>query len=149
MDLQARIRLRYNGSVIETTVGRTLLNDVVPEPLRFINKELKKKEIGTLIGECYNRLGNEVTVAFLDDLKDIGFKWATRSGVTVSIDDVGPEHDHGHGHPEHADPARATLVRCDVGERERVHGEVTPLRITRPVAPEAHRRMPSERLDIK
>ena len=46
VDLQARIRLRWNGEVIETTVGRTLFNEVVPEPLRFVNKELKKKEIG-------------------------------------------------------------------------------------------------------
>src|SRR5216117_4248200 len=68
VDLQARIRLRWNGSIIDTTVGRTLLNDAVPEPLRFVNRELKKKEIGALIADCYNRLGNEATVAFLDDL---------------------------------------------------------------------------------
>src|SRR6266481_273070 len=88
VDLQARIRLRYNGAVIETTVGRTLLNDVVPESLRFVNKELKKKEIGTLIADCYNRLGNEVTVAFLDDLKDIGFRYATLSGLSIGIQDM-------------------------------------------------------------
>src|SRR5499425_3125709 len=88
VDLQARIRLRYNGGVIETTVGRTLLNDVVPESLRFVNKELKKKEIGALIGECYNRLGNEATVAFLDDLKDIGFRYATLSGLSIGIEDM-------------------------------------------------------------
>src|ERR1700675_2708256 len=88
VDLQARIRLRYNGAVIDTTVGRTLLNDVVPEPLRFVNKELKKKEIGALISDCYNRLGNEATVAFLDDLKDIGFRYATLSGLSIGIQDM-------------------------------------------------------------
>src|SRR5213594_3640597 len=88
VDLQARIRLRYNGGVIETTVGRTLLNDVVPESLRFVNKELKKKEIGALIADCYNLLGNEVTVAFLDDLKDIGFRYATLSGLSIGIQDM-------------------------------------------------------------
>src|SRR5512132_733087 len=88
VDLQARIRLRYNGGVVETTVGRTLLNDVVPEPLRFVNKELKKKEIGALIADCYNRLGNEATVAFLDDLKDIGFRYATLSGLSIGIQDM-------------------------------------------------------------
>src|SRR5574341_1642402 len=88
VDLQARIRLRYNGGVIETTIGRTLLNDAVPEPLRFVNKELKKKEIGTLIADCYNRLGNEATVAFLDDLKDIGFRYATLSGLSIGIQDM-------------------------------------------------------------
>ena len=88
VDLQARIRMRWNGSIIETTVGRALLNDVVPEPLRFVNKELKKKEIAQLISECYNKLGNEKTVAFLDDLKDIGFRYATLSGLSIGIVDM-------------------------------------------------------------
>ncbi len=88
VDLQARIRLRWRGEVIETTVGRVLLNDVVPEPLKFVNGELKKKEVTALVAECYNRLGNEVTVAFLDDLKDIGFRYATLSGLSIGIDDM-------------------------------------------------------------
>src|SRR5438093_827779 len=88
IDLQARIRMRWNGGIIETTVGRALLNDVVPEPLRFVNKELKKKEIAQLISECYNKLGNEQTVAFLDDLKDIGFRYATLSGLSIGIVDM-------------------------------------------------------------
>jgi len=88
VDLQARIRMRWNGSIIETTVGRALLNDVVPEPLRFVNRELKKKEIAQLISECYNKLGNEQTVAFLDDLKDIGFRYATLSGLSIGIVDM-------------------------------------------------------------
>jgi len=88
VDLQARIRMRWDGGIIETTVGRALLNDVVPPPLRFVNKELKKKEIGQLISECYNKLGNEVTVAFLDELKDIGFRYATLSGLSIGIVDM-------------------------------------------------------------
>src|SRR5206468_12229309 len=52
IDLQARIRLRWRGEVIETTVGRTLFNEIVPEALRFENRELKKKEITTLVGRC-------------------------------------------------------------------------------------------------
>src|SRR5437588_4241501 len=88
VDLQARIRLRYRGEVIETTVGRTLLNEVVPEPLRFVNQELKKKEITTLVGRCYNQLGNEAAVAFLDESKDIGFRYATLSGLSIGIDDM-------------------------------------------------------------
>src|SRR5580704_5595514 len=88
VDLQARIHLRYNSGIIETTVGRTLFNEVVPEPLRFLNKELKKKEIGQLISDCYNRLGNEATVTFLDELKDIGFRYATLSGLSIGIVDM-------------------------------------------------------------
>ena len=63
VDLQARIRLRWNGAIVETTVGRTLLNEIVPEQLRFVNQELKKKEITALVGRCYNTLGNEATGA--------------------------------------------------------------------------------------
>ena len=72
-------------------MGRTLFNEVVPEALRFVNKELKKKEIAQLVGDCYNRLGNEETVKFLDDLKDIGFRYATLSGLS-------------HRHRRHAHP---------------------------------------------
>jgi DNA-directed RNA polymerase subunit beta' len=88
VDLQARIRLRWKGEIIETTVGRTLFNEVAPEPLRFLNAELKKKEITALVGRCYNQLGNEVTVQFLDELKDLGFRYATLSGLSIGIDDM-------------------------------------------------------------
>ncbi len=88
VDLQARIRLRWNGEIIETTVGRTLFNEVVPEPLRFENRELKKKEITALVAKCYNALGNEATVQFLDELKDLGFRYATLSGLSIGIDDM-------------------------------------------------------------
>jgi DNA-directed RNA polymerase subunit beta' len=88
VDLQARIRLRWNGEILETTVGRTLLNEIVPEQLRFVNQELKKKEITSLVGRCYNSLGNEATVHFLDELKDLGFRYATLSGLSIGIDDM-------------------------------------------------------------
>src|SRR5216110_163333 len=88
VDLQARIRLRWNGEVIETTVGRTLFNSIVPESLRFVNQELKKKEVTSLVGRCYNLLGNEATVHFLDELKDLGFRYATLSGLSIGIDDM-------------------------------------------------------------
>src|SRR6266571_1132043 len=88
VDLQARIRLRWNSEIIETTVGRTLFNEIVPEPLRFVNQELKKKEVTSLVGRCYNMLGNEATVQFLDELKDLGFRYATLSGLSIGIDDM-------------------------------------------------------------
>ena len=88
VDLQARIRLRWKGEFIETTVGRTLFNEMVPEALRFENRELKKKEVTALVGRCMNLLGNEVTVQFLDELKDLGFRYATLSGLSIGIDDM-------------------------------------------------------------
>jgi len=88
IDLQARIRLRWNGEFLETTVGRTLFNEVVPEALRFVNQELKKKEVTALVSRCMNMLGNEETVKFLDELKDLGFRYATLSGLSIGIDDM-------------------------------------------------------------
>jgi DNA-directed RNA polymerase subunit beta' len=88
VDLQARIRLRWNGEFLETTVGRTLFNEVVPEALRFVNQELKKKEVTALVSRCMNLLGNEETVKFLDELKDLGFRYATLSGLSIGIDDM-------------------------------------------------------------
>ncbi len=88
VDLQARIRLRWKGEILETTVGRTLFNEIVPEELKFVNQELKKKEVTNLVGRCYNNLGNERTVAFLDELKELGFRYATLSGLSIGIDDM-------------------------------------------------------------
>src|SRR2546421_742385 len=88
VDLQARIRLRWRGEIIETTVGRTIFNEIVPEALRFENRELKKKEVTALVGRCMNLLGNEVTVQLLDELKDLGFRYATLSGLSIGIDDM-------------------------------------------------------------
>jgi DNA-directed RNA polymerase subunit beta' len=93
VELQARIRVRglnpeAPDEVVETTVGRVLFNEIVPPVLRPVNRELKKKEITTLVADCYHRLGNAETVKFLDDLKDIGFRYATLSGLSIGIDDM-------------------------------------------------------------
>src|SRR5438552_16471568 len=73
---------------MDTTVGRTLFSRMIPESLRFVNQELKKKEVTALVARCYNQLGNEVTVGFLDELKDVGFRYATLSGLSIGIDDM-------------------------------------------------------------
>src|SRR5712664_3104817 len=109
VDLQARIRLRWSGEVIETTVGRTLFNEIVPEPLRYVNQELKKKEVTQLVARCYNTLGNERTVAFLDELKDLGFRYATLSGLSIGIDDM---------HIPSAKERRIAEARAQVNEVE-------------------------------
>src|SRR5215470_10473183 len=93
VDLQARVRVRgfdprNPAELVETTVGRVLFNEVVPMELRPVNKELKKKEITSLVQDCYHRLGNGETVKFLDDLKDIGFRYAGLSGLSIGIDDM-------------------------------------------------------------
>ncbi|OGS22193.1 MAG: DNA-directed RNA polymerase subunit beta' [Elusimicrobia bacterium RIFOXYA2_FULL_39_19] len=71
-----------------TTCGRVLFNEVIPEPMRFVNKIVNKKELVVLVERCYRELGHYRTVIFLDDLKMIGYKYATKSGMSISISDM-------------------------------------------------------------
>ena len=75
---------------VETTVGRVLLYEIVPPGLGFaeVNKTMKKKELGNLIDLSYRKAGNKATVIFADRLKDIGFEFATRAGISISIKDM-------------------------------------------------------------
>ncbi len=80
--------VEYQNQFISTTVGRAILNDALPEEMPFVNGLLKKKGIGQLINYCYLNLGLEVTVKTLDRVKDLGFRYATRSGLSVGLDDM-------------------------------------------------------------
>src|SRR6478672_2416396 len=106
------IKLRYTGKVIdlvhafdnqnmlhtepiefvkqymETTVGRVILNDNLPEDMPFINGLLKKKGLGQLVQYCYLKFGLQTTVHMLDEVKNLGFLYATRAGISIGIDDM-------------------------------------------------------------
>src|ERR1700727_2173266 len=106
------IRLRYSGELIDlttayddqdiihtepvqverafvnTTVGRAILNDHLPEGMPFINGLLKKKGIGALVNYCYLRFALETTVKMLDEVKTLGFQFATKAGLSIGIDDM-------------------------------------------------------------
>uniref|UniRef100_A0A7C4YFH9 DNA-directed RNA polymerase subunit beta' n=1 Tax=candidate division WOR-3 bacterium TaxID=2052148 RepID=A0A7C4YFH9_UNCW3 len=88
INVHSRIMFKYGKDWIETTAGRVLFNEVLPEGLRFKNKTLGKKDIQRLILECYKMYGTKRTAELLDSLKEIGFKWATIAGVTIGIDDL-------------------------------------------------------------
>ena len=74
--------------VINTTVGRVIFNDSIPAGLPFINGTLKKKGLQSLVNYAHIRLGHEMTVKMLDDLKSLGFLYATRAGISIGIDDL-------------------------------------------------------------
>jgi DNA-directed RNA polymerase subunit beta' len=76
--------------LVETTVGRALLSEILPKGLPFsnINKALKKKEISKLINVSFRRCGLKETVIFADKLMQSGFKLATRAGISIAIDDM-------------------------------------------------------------
>ena len=88
LDLHAKIKLRLNGEIVQTTVGRVVFNQIVPEELRYMNDVLDKKGLTNLVSDCFDRLGLSRTIQFLDDLKDLGFKYATLSGLTIGMDDL-------------------------------------------------------------
>ena len=75
---------------IETTVGRVLMYEIVPPQIAFaeVNKVMKKKELGGLIDLSYRFAGNKATVIFADKLKDLGFEYATRAGISIAIKDM-------------------------------------------------------------
>jgi len=99
VELHARIFARIkeeddNGRIIRTrvatTVGRVLLYEIVPKrlPFQLVNQPLSKKAISRLINTCYRRLGVKDTVIFADQLMYTGFTYATRSGVSIGVDDM-------------------------------------------------------------
>src|ERR1700720_4017494 len=112
VELLTPIRIRYTGEVIDltnayddqdvshidpihlnkqflhTTVGRVIFNDHLPSDMPFVNGLLKKKGIQALVQYCYLRFGLEKTVLMLDKLKELGFLYATKAGVSISISDM-------------------------------------------------------------
>jgi len=74
--------------LVETTVGRVLFNLILPEELRFVNRVLDKGSIQDLVGEVYQLLREDGTPNVVDAIKDIGFKYATRSGTTIAVSDI-------------------------------------------------------------
>ena len=77
-----------SGQLIDTTVGRVIFNDHLPEGMPFINGVMKKTGLQSLVRYCFLRLGHQKTIVLLDSLKDLGFSYATKSGISLCIDDL-------------------------------------------------------------
>lgn len=90
VDEHALIEVRINGDRVKTTVGRVLFSEIVPKdvPFSMINKEMTKRELGKLIEYIYKKSGRRETVIFLDNLEALGFHYATKSGVSISMADM-------------------------------------------------------------
>ncbi len=78
----------YFKHIIETTVGRVLFNENVPREAGYINQLLTKKSLRTIISDVFNTCGNAITVAFLDDIKNLGYTMAYRGGLSFNLGDV-------------------------------------------------------------
>ncbi len=90
VDLHAKVKVRMDGAIVDTTPGRILLREVIPEviPFSVINRVMDKKSIGQLVDICYRQGGEKATVILSDRLKGIGFHYATMGGISISIDDM-------------------------------------------------------------
>jgi DNA-directed RNA polymerase beta' subunit len=90
LDIRSRIRTRIDGEIVHTTPGRMVIQSILPVkvPSKIWNKTLKKKDIGALVDYVFKEGGVNVTAEFLDRLKETGFKYATKAGVSISADDI-------------------------------------------------------------
>ncbi len=80
--------MRSNGKLVETTVGRIIFNEALPERLRFKNYAMKKENLKQIISECFKEYGRVKTAELADEIKRLGFNYATRAGATIAISDV-------------------------------------------------------------
>ena len=88
--LNARVKIRIDKEIIDTTVGRILLYDIVPKTINFksVNRTFTKKELNKFISYLYRNYDLPTVVRFLDNIKSLGFEMANRSGVSISIEDM-------------------------------------------------------------
>jgi DNA-directed RNA polymerase subunit beta' len=88
--LQARVKVRLKGKLVDTTIGRILVGELLPESIPFavVNKELSKKELGFLVDYTYRHAGTKDTVILADRLKDLGYEQATQAGISICINDM-------------------------------------------------------------
>ena len=90
LDLRALVKVRSadDDAWMETTPGRVIFNDALPEDLDFINKVIDRGVLNDITSQAHYLLGNEGTADVLDNIKDMGFHYASKSGVTIAINDV-------------------------------------------------------------
>ncbi|MGE5663820.1 MAG: DNA-directed RNA polymerase subunit beta', partial [Deltaproteobacteria bacterium] len=92
VDLQARIKVRVNGKgkLVDSTCGRVLLYEIVPPEVAYsyVNKVMKKKNLADLIDAAYRNCGQKATVILSDQLKTLGFQYATLAGISICMNDM-------------------------------------------------------------
>lgn len=88
VDVNVAIKLSFQGKLIETSVGRIMLNDILPPELRFVNEEMVKKNLKTLMSQILETMGQDEAALFADRLKDLAFRAVSKSGISWGIDDL-------------------------------------------------------------
>ena len=90
VSLNARIKVRINGERVDTTCGRILVSELLPDSVPFekVNCVLNKKNISRLVTDTYRAAGTKASVILCDRIKDLGYEYATRAGVTIAVKDL-------------------------------------------------------------
>jgi DNA-directed RNA polymerase subunit beta' len=88
VSLQAKIKVRVKGETLETTIGRALFNEALPDDFPFIDHDVTKKALGAIVDKLAEFYPKVTVAQTLDALKSLGFHWATRAGATIGIEDV-------------------------------------------------------------
>ena len=88
VEKHAKVKIRIDGEIIDTTIGRMIFNDILPEGLPFYNEPMTKKVVSQVISDCYKLSGHRNTVDLLDKLKQLGFEESTLSGASMAVSDV-------------------------------------------------------------
>ncbi len=84
----AKATMHANGKMVTTTVGRIIFNEALPERMRFKNYAMKKENLKQVVAECFKEYGRVRTTELADEIKRLGFSYATKFGVTIAISDV-------------------------------------------------------------
>jgi len=104
--------------LITTTVGRIIFNRALRDELWFVNEVLDRKGVDAVVARCYKHLGREVTAEVVDNIKDLGFSYATRSGITIAVSDIQvPE--------EKAEILERTTQEVELSEQQYRRGLIT------------------------
>jgi len=88
ISLRQPVRVLINGFIVKTTPGRLIFNEIVPESFGFINETMPKKKVHALISRAFKEESLEVVVKLIDDIKDYGLKYGTKSGHSVALSDI-------------------------------------------------------------
>ena len=91
LGIHARIKININNEVVDTTTGRVILyHEAIPKtiPFRLVNKPMTKPEVESLVDTCFRLNGGKETVVMADRIRTLGFKYATKSGISISINDM-------------------------------------------------------------
>jgi DNA-directed RNA polymerase subunit beta' len=104
--------------MLDTSVGRVLFNLSLPKPLQFVNDVMDKKRLNDFVGLCYELMGSEVTAEVVDEIKHIGFTYATVSGVTIAVSDIAVP-------PDKQRVLEETTLKVEETERQYRRGLIT------------------------